>query len=40
MDVKTMFLNGKLTEDVYEIQPTGFDDPENAIKGMQYSAFF
>ena len=40
MDVKTMFLDGKLTKDVYEIQPKGFDDPENARKGMQNSAFF
>ena len=40
MDVKTMFLEGKLTEDVYEIQPRGFDDSENTRKGMQNSAFF
>ncbi|GKA97803.1 retrovirus-related pol polyprotein from transposon TNT 1-94, partial [Tanacetum coccineum] len=29
MDVKTMFLNGNLREEVYVIQPDGFVDPDN-----------
>ncbi|KAJ9539066.1 hypothetical protein OSB04_031799 [Centaurea solstitialis] len=32
MDVKTTFLNGKLTKDIYMQQPEGFVDPKNPDK--------
>ena len=32
MDVKTAFLNGNLTEDMYMMQPGGFINPTNAGK--------
>jgi hypothetical protein len=32
MDVKTTFLSGNLTEDVYMTQPKGFVDPKHAGK--------
>jgi hypothetical protein len=32
MDVKTIFLNGKLSDDVYMVQPEGFVDPKDAEK--------
>ena len=32
MDVKTIFLNGNLLEDVYMTQPEDFISPENSEK--------
>jgi len=32
MEVKTAFLNGNLTKDVYMMQPEGFVNPSNARK--------
>jgi hypothetical protein len=32
MDVKTVFLNGNIEEELYMVQPEGFFDPKNANK--------
>jgi hypothetical protein len=31
-DVKTVFLNGNIEEELYMVQPKGFVDPEDADK--------
>jgi hypothetical protein len=40
MDVKTAFINGHLSEDVYITQPEGFVDPENAGKYVSFRGPF
>jgi hypothetical protein len=40
MDVKTAFMNGNLSEDVYMIQPEGFVDPKNAEKYARFKSPF
>ena len=32
MDVKPVFLNGHINEELYMVQPEGFVDPKNANK--------
>ncbi|GKB12194.1 retrotransposon protein, putative, ty1-copia subclass [Tanacetum coccineum] len=41
MDVKTAFLNGHLSEDVYMVQPEGFVDPKhpNKVCKLQHSIY-
>jgi Reverse transcriptase (RNA-dependent DNA polymerase) len=36
MNVKIVFLNENLEEDVYMIQPTGFEDSKNAEKVCKF----
>src|SRR3954469_15792040 len=35
MDVKTAFLNGHIDEELYMMQPKGFVDPKDAVKGCK-----
>ncbi|GKC31839.1 retrotransposon protein, putative, ty1-copia subclass [Tanacetum coccineum] len=39
MDVKTAFLNGHLSEDVYMVQPKGFVDPKHSNKVCKLQRF-
>ena len=40
MDIKTMFLNGFLEEELYMMQPEGFVDPKGAKKVCKAPAIY